>query len=96
MTVEKRTNIADIFPSYLFWDMDMNNLDLNRDKDIIIPRALFATTVDTFVKDIKRLENFYKRNEIIYELSHTKERVSNKICKLVADRYQISAFSRFK
>lgn len=41
-------NIADIFPKHLFWDVDYKMLDVNADKDFIIPRALFATTEQTF------------------------------------------------
>lgn len=46
--MNKSVNIASIFPKHLFWDMDYNKLNLSRDKEIIIPRALYATTPDTF------------------------------------------------
>ncbi|TCC89270.1 hypothetical protein EZ428_16365 [Pedobacter frigiditerrae] len=88
-------NIADILPKDLFWDVNPSNLDVQEDKDLIIPRALYATTEDTFSKDISRLEELYKRSEIVEELKITKERISNKVCKMVAQRYHVRHFSRY-
>ncbi|SHM88519.1 hypothetical protein SAMN04488057_104224 [Cyclobacterium lianum] len=45
--------------------MDHSALDFERDKDIIIPRALFATTPETFDTDIATLENLYSRKQIL-------------------------------
>jgi len=88
-------NIADIFPKELFWDVNPSQLDVVADKDLIIPRALYATTESTFAEDILRLERLYKRTEIVDELKFTKERVSNKVCTMVARRYHIKHFSRY-
>lgn len=88
-------DISNIFPSYLFWDMDVSKLDVKADKDIIIPRALYATTEDTFENDISKLEDIYPRQQIVDELKSTRERISNLVCKLVAKRYHIKKFSRF-
>lgn len=88
-------NIADIFPKELFWDVNPSQLDVVADKDLIIPRALYATTESTFAEDILRLERLYKRTEIVDELKSTKERVSNKVCTMVARRYHIKHFSRY-
>ena len=88
-------NIADILPKDLFWDVNPSNLDIQEDKDLIIPRALYATTEDTFSKDISRLEQLYKRSEIVEELRSTKERISNKVCMMVAQRYHVKYFSRY-
>ena len=93
--MNKAINISTIFPSYLFWDMDSSKLDVNVDKDIIIPRALFATTEDSFESDISRLESLYTRKQIISVLKITRERISNQVCQLIAKRYHISPFSRF-
>jgi hypothetical protein len=54
--MKNKVNIATIFPKHLFWDMDYDKLNLEKDKAIIIPRAMYATTPDTFEQDIKRLE----------------------------------------
>jgi len=88
-------NIATIFPKELFWDVNLSHLDIQEDKDLIIPRALYATTESTFTIDIMRLERLYKRTEIVKELKSTKERISNKVCTMVAKRYHIKHFSRY-
>ncbi|TRX05075.1 DUF6922 domain-containing protein [Flavobacterium gawalongense] len=94
--MKEKVNIATIFPKHLFWDMDHSKLNLSRDKDIIIPRALFATTTETFVTDIEKLEQFYSKSDILKHLKNTKERISNKVCELVAKRYDVKTFARFK
>ena len=76
--------------------MDYSKLNLSRDKDIIIPRALFATNEQTFVTDIVKLEQFYSKNIILKYLKTTKERISNEVCAMVAKRYNVPVFARFK
>jgi hypothetical protein len=76
--------------------MDHSKLNLSRDKDIIIPRALFATNEETFATDIIRLEQFYSKNIILKYLKTTKERISNEVCAMVAKRYNVPTFARFK
>lgn len=46
------SRIDSLLPKHLFWDMDVAALDAKLYRDIIIPRALFATTPETFDKDI--------------------------------------------
>lgn len=85
-------NIAEIFPEELFWDVNMSQLDIQEDKDLIIPRALYATTESTFPEDISRLEQLYNHSEIVKELKSTKERISNEVCTMVAQRYHIDRY----
>ncbi|PRD46101.1 DUF6922 domain-containing protein [Sphingobacterium haloxyli] len=89
-------DISQIFPKHLFWDVDPKNLDIQDDKDFIIPRALMATTEETFVKDIQPLEQLYSKMQIVRELRKTKERISNEVCKLVARRYHVRQFLRYQ
>lgn len=89
-------DISQILPKYLFWDVNPKNLDIQDDKDFIIPRALYATTVETFARDIQSLEELYSRTQIVKELQTTKERISNDVCKLVADRYHVKQFFRYR
>lgn len=70
--MSKQINIAKEFPKHLFWDMDANRLSVKEDKAIIIPRALFATTQDSFEKDIQRLEKLYSKKDILNILKNTK------------------------
>lgn len=93
--VKKQIKIASIFPKYLFWDMDYEKMNYQRDMDIIIPRALYMTNKNSFDNDIKKLENIYTSSQIIKHLKTTKEFISNEICEMVALRYSIPTFYRF-
>ncbi|WP_439648014.1 DUF6922 domain-containing protein [Belliella calami] len=93
--MEKRINIAELFPKYLFWDMDTNKLSVKKDKALIIPRALFATTKNSFEEDIQKLENLYSHEVIVSILRNTKELISNEVCTLVSDRYNTKPFFRY-
>ena len=93
--MEKHVNIAKRFPKHLFWDMDANRLSVEKDRSIIIPRALFATTKNSFEKDIQNLEKLYSKNEITSILRNTKEHISNEVCILVSKRYKIKPFFRY-
>lgn len=73
----------------------MEHLDAQRDKNVIIPRALFMTTPNSFEDDIHKLENIYSHDEIIKVLQSTKETISNTTCRLVAERYHVPVFYRF-
>ena len=89
-------NIAELFPRHLFWDMDPNRLHVGRDKSVIIPRALYATTEASFEADIKRLESLYSNKQILSELRNTRELISNKVCSMVSNRYHVEEFARFR
>ena len=75
--------------------MDYNKLNLSKDKSIIIPRALFATTPETFETDILKLEELYSTKDIVKYLKLTTENISNKVCMSVAKRYNVKPFLRF-
>ena len=93
--MKRKIDISKIFPKYLFWDMDSTKLSLQRDKDIIIPRALYATTKESFAKDIEVLENYYSKVDIVTILKNTKEKISNEVCELVTKRYNTKPFYRY-
>jgi len=76
--------------------MDSNKLNLQRDKDIIIPRSMYATTSDSFEEDIQRLERLYTKEDILNYLKNTKELISNEVCDLVSKRYKSASFVRFR
>lgn len=94
--MKTNVDITKIFPKHLFWDMDYSKLNLKTDLDIIIPRAMYATTKDTFDQDIEKLEQFYTKEQIIEHLKSTKELISNQVCVLVSKRYNVEQFYRFK
>jgi hypothetical protein len=93
--VKQSVNIATIFPKHLFWDMDHSKLNLSKDKDIIIPRSLFATNEETFATDILKLEALFSTKDIVKYLKLTRENISNKVCLSVAKRYNVKPFLRF-
>jgi hypothetical protein len=93
--VKQQVNIATIFPKHLFWDMDYSKLNLSKDAAIIIPRALFATTPETFETDILKLEALYSAKDIVKYLKLTTENISNKVCVSVSKRYNVKPFLRF-
>ena len=93
--MKQSVNIATIFSKHLFWDMDYTKLDLSKDKAIIIPRALYATTPETFETDILKLESLYSAKDIVKYLKLTTENISNKVCLSVAKRYNVKPFLRF-
>lgn len=94
--MKRENKISALFPDYLFWDVNINNLDPEKDKDFIIPRALYMTDRNSFDSDIKKLESIYPSSQIITQLRNTKEKISNEVCELVAKRYSIPIFHRFK
>lgn len=94
--MKKAINVASIFPQHLFWDMDHSKLHLRLDMHIIIPRAMFASIPDTFDANIEKSELYNSKEDILYHLQNTKERISNKVCDLVAIRYGVERFARFK
>lgn len=75
--------------------MDPSRLNAERDKDIIIPRALYFTDRQSFNEDISRLEAFYDPQQIVQQLQATKELISNEVCALVSERYHVALFRRF-
>lgn len=94
--MKQKVNIASIFAKYLFWDMDYSKLNSEADKDIIIPRAMYATTLESFENDILKLESIYSKKDILNHLKNTKELISNEVCTMVSQRYNVASFSRFK
>jgi hypothetical protein len=76
--------------------MDHSKLSIKKDKETIIPRALFATTKETFNTDILKLEEVYAPKVILKVLQNTKERISNKLCEMVAERYNVAPFYRYQ
>lgn len=94
--METYKDILTLFPKHLFWDVDTKNLDVYMDRALIIPRALYMTTKNSFIQDISRLEELYTATLIVEELKKTKEKISNDVCKMVAERYSIPSFYRFK
>ncbi len=93
--MKTKVNMANVVSSKVFWDMDINKLSVEEDKEVIIPRMLLATNEKTFRKDIASVEKVYTANEIYSVLKNTKERISNQVCQMVAARYNKPTFLRY-
>ena len=94
--LKTKANTVNTDIKHLFWDMDRSKLSTKEDKALIIPRMLLATTKESFLKDISNLERTYTPKEIYSILKNTKERVSNNVCRMVAQRYDKPVFLRYK
>lgn len=53
---QNKSSLIDLFPKHLFWDIDYSKLSIKANKEIIIPRALFSTNINSFDNDITKLE----------------------------------------
>ncbi len=93
--MNKAIKISSVFPKHLFWDVKWELLDAEQDQDLIIPRALYMTNERSFNDDIEKLERIYSNMEIVENLKITKERISNQVCEMVAQRYHIPVFHRY-
>lgn len=89
----EKKKVDQLFPKHCFWDMDMGQIDLVKDKDIIIPRALFFEF--EFEKHLDILESIYSEEEIISALMRTREPISNSVCSKISRRYNSKPFKRF-
>ncbi len=85
-----------LFPKHLFWDVRTEQLDIQQDQYLIIPRMLYTTKRETFEKDIQTLEQWYSPEEIVKHLKTTQEKISDEVCVLVAKRYQVPLFYRWE
>jgi len=95
MNITNSISVSDIFPEYLFWEHKIELLDFANHIDLIIPRALYFTTKETFESNISRLEKIYPPKDILKCIQNTKEMISNEVCELVAKRYNVPVKFRF-
>lgn len=95
MSSKANINVSSVFPKYLFWEYDVNSLKFDEDEAIIIPRSLYFSTKNSFNNDIEKLEKFYSKKTITNNLKNTKELISDQVCVLVAQRYNLPTFTRF-
>lgn len=82
-------------PSVIFWDMDIRKLSIRRDYKIIISRILMFTNKTYFENNISILESYFKPSEIIKVIKETNERISDEVCALLSEKYNVTIFSKF-
>ena len=93
--MQDRPYPSKILPKYGFWDADLSKPDVDRDLGLIIPRTLFATDEHNFETHIQILESLYAEETILITLQNTRKLISNKVCELVAKKYQVPIFYRY-
>lgn len=93
--MKETINILKKVPNYIFWDMDVTKLNIDRDRDVIISRVLMFSDVSNFNKHIAFLESLYKKETIKSVVATSNERISDEVCSLTSKRYHISITSKF-
>lgn len=89
--MKPKISVHKSFPNYsgkgMFWDVDMDKLDVKRDYGFIIPRV-----INRFMDQVKFLENLekiYPKDMNIYYANNSSEiRVNEKI-EILPNRYEL-------
>jgi len=82
-----REKLSELFRKGMFWDVDMDKLDVKRDYDFIIPRVL-----NRFMDQVEFLENLekiYPKDMIIYYAKISSEIRGNEKIEILAKRYKL-------
>lgn len=82
-----REKLSELFRKGMFWDVDMDKLDVKRDYEFIIPRVL-----NRFMDQIEYLENLekiYPKDMIIYYAKNSSEIRGNEKIEILANRYEL-------
>ncbi|RRJ86230.1 MULTISPECIES: DUF6922 domain-containing protein [Flavobacteriaceae] len=82
-------------PTVIFWDMDIKKISLNRDYKIIISRILMFTNKAYFDNNIKVLEKKFSVKKIISAVVESTDRISDEICSLLSQKYDITFNSKY-
>jgi hypothetical protein len=66
------------FPKTLFWDIDIEKIDINTRKNFIVERVM----VRGGMNDVKKLFSLYSREEVIQALKESKDldRITHNFC----------------
>lgn len=81
----KNSNISNIFPKHLFWDVDMNSIFLDEDAAFIIGRTLSKCSNND---DLLLLESIYEIGEIkFYAQKH--DIFGNERIEFLCKRYDL-------
>lgn len=80
-------NLSDIFPREMFWDMNMDDLSLEKDSDFIIQRVLSRSMHNS--EYLVKLEKLYSNSEISAIALQSSEIRGNEDIEFIAERYQL-------
>ncbi|GAB1858226.1 hypothetical protein MHTCC0001_30630 [Flavobacteriaceae bacterium MHTCC 0001] len=82
--------LSQLFPAVMFWDVNMDKLSLEYDKDFIIQRVLGRFMDNDNYLDI--LESIYALDEIKSFALSSDEIFGNEIIEHLANRYHLNPF----
>jgi len=81
-------NLSDLYSRAIFWDVKMEDLSINRDKDFIIQRVL-ARNMNK-IENLENLEKLYSKNIIKSYAKNSSEIFGNENIEFVASRYGLN------
>jgi len=79
--------LSDLFRKGMFWDVDMDKLDVKRDYGFIIPRVL--NRFMNHIEFLEYLEKIYPKDMIIYYAKNSSEIRGNEKIEILANRYKL-------
>lgn len=93
--MKTQNNIVNNLPKYMFWDLDVSKLNIQKDFDVIIARVLMFSDFSNYKENILFLESLYNEDTIKKTIISSSSTISDEVCKLTSERYQISIQSKF-
>ncbi len=93
--MKKTVNILEKMPNYIFWDLDVTKLNIQRDSDVIISRILMFSDFSNYSDNILLLESLYTEETIKRTIIASTDRISDEICSLTSKRYNLPIKSKF-
>ena len=77
--------LVNVFPKFMFWDVDLNNIHLEDDIEFIIDRVLnWHMNIET----LERLESLYSLDEIKH-YAVVMDVMGNETIEFLCDRYDL-------
>jgi len=87
--------LLNLFDSYIFWDIDVEKINIQKEYELIISRVLMFTDSNHFLKNIESLKELFSFNLIRNTVLNTKERISDEIISLFSKTYALNIKSKF-
>jgi len=85
----QKGNISNVFPSVVFWDCNLNNLDMEnwQDRSFVIQRVLKRSGSEG--KYLDQLESYFSIEEIKYYANDSMEIMGNELIEMLCERYHM-------
>lgn len=93
--MKKTVNILEKIPNYVFWDLDVTKLNIQKDSYVVISRILMFSDLSNYSDNILFLESLYTEEIIKKVIIDSTERIPDEICSLTSKRYNLPIKSKF-